>query len=173
MHRLRTIQRYGEVAAPAMGEVVHVAHQEKAVGGHGGLQPALPRDGERLADRAPSQGLGEGKSQVRARTECGDLVGDMPEQIDWHRPGLGPDQVGAEVGLVVAGADVAHDATQVAEVVHAQEDLRRPEGEMAGQHPLVQGAQACRHGRTHGEVPLTAGPILRRGAFRCALDISV
>ncbi len=59
VHGLWTIERNRQVPALAVGEIVQMAHQQQTVGGHRRLQPTLPRNGERLADGPPGQGLGE------------------------------------------------------------------------------------------------------------------
>ncbi len=81
VHGLRAVERDGEVAALAVGEIVQEARQEQAVGRHRGRQPAFLGHGEGLAERLPGQGLGEGERQVRARAIARHRVGDVGEQV--------------------------------------------------------------------------------------------
>ena len=58
---------------------------------------------------------------------------------------LAADEIGREVGLVIARADVAHDAMQVTEVVDAQDDVLGSECKATGKQALVQRAEVVAH----------------------------
>jgi len=131
------VQRNLKAIAATRRQFVSTARQQQAVGGDRRAKTATPRIVQCFAQGRPRQGFGVSKAEMSAWPGCCNVVGNAAEQFQWHGTVLCAHQVSAEIGFAVAGAHIAHDATQIAEIIDPKNDMGRVENKMAGQKPLV------------------------------------
>src|SRR3569832_2530989 len=98
---------------------------------------------------------------MRGGAECFHLRHDPLEQVEWHVTRFRADEIGPEIGVLVFRTDVAHHATQVAEIVDTQHDMGRTEGQVAWEKPLIRLAQPAQHVRMLSEMAF-ASPRTRK-----------
>jgi hypothetical protein len=104
---------------------------------------------------------------VRPRAECRHLVGNPSKQFHRHGTRLGAYQICAEIRLVITCAHVAHEATQIAEIIDPEYDMGRPEIKMSGQKPLVYRAKKMQHGLAVSNGKSAGGYLMHNIVGKC------
>jgi hypothetical protein len=83
---------------------------------------------------------------LRLRAEGDHLIDNALKNLKRHAAVFGANQIGAEIGFIIVSANVAHQTTQIAEIVDTQNNVAGPGKKMTGQQSFVQHAKGADHG---------------------------
>ena len=94
-----------------------------------------------LSDQGPDQRFGVDNSHVCFWPNRVRIVRDALECFPRHGLKLGTGEIAAEIGFRISRTDVTHDATQVAEIVDAQNHALRPKNQVTRHRDFIESSK--------------------------------